>query len=181
MKTAAVSFVAIISLFLGLTSLHGQPRMALMPDESLSRQDIQFFQGINAILLGEQALGKLGIAKASNQAVKDYARMIADDHEITLKELNDLTVGKDIVLPTEPTSYAKTALSRLSQLSGAEFDREYMSFMAGENKRGVDEFQEEVSNGHDARLQLWTTKKIGTMRHHLETARAILGKLNVKK
>src|SRR5690606_9501857 len=53
--------------------------------------------------LFEVQLGKIAVANASDQGVKDFGQMMVDDHGKANEELMALAKQKGIVLPTAPS------------------------------------------------------------------------------
>lgn len=66
---------------------------------------------------------------------------------------------------------------KLSKLSGADFDREYMSLMVKDHTKDVKEFEDASTKAKDADLKAWASKTLPTLREHLQMARDINGKV----
>jgi putative membrane protein len=62
-------------------------------------------------------------------------------------------------------------VSKLSALSGAEFDRKYMEHMVKDHEKDVAAFERESTKGSDADLKAWAAKTLPTLREHLQMAR----------
>ncbi|HKG20643.1 MAG TPA: DUF4142 domain-containing protein, partial [Blastocatellia bacterium] len=67
-------------------------------------------------------------------------------------------------------------VSKLSGLSGAEFDREYMRQMVKDHSDAVELFQKEASRGKDADLKGFAAKTLPALQEHLRMARELAGK-----
>jgi hypothetical protein len=76
--------------------------------------------------VAEVELGKIATQKAQNSRVKEFAAMMVKDHSASLEKLRPLQGG---ISATSPNSKHQETAERLSKLSGAEFDREYMNVM----------------------------------------------------
>jgi predicted outer membrane protein len=92
----------------------------------------------------EVELGRLAESKAENQRVKEFGEMMVRDHTEALKKLQEASGGtireSDIQLSKEHQQLR----DRLSKLSGASFDREYMNAMVLNHQRDVRAFQAEA-------------------------------------
>ena len=69
---------------------------------------------------------------------------------------------------------------RLSRLSGAEFDREYMKEMVKGHNKNVSEFEKASQKSQDADLKAWAAKSLPTLREHQQMARDVSSKVGGK-
>lgn len=67
-------------------------------------------------------------------------------------------------------------VAKLSSLSGAEFDREYMRQMVKDHSDAVELFQKEASRGKDTDLKGFAAKTLPAIQEHLRMARELAGK-----
>ena len=83
----------------------------------------------------EIELGKLAEGKAQNPRVKEFADMMVKDHTEGLDKVR----AADSSVPTNMKMNAKHQMTydRLSKLSGAEFDREYIKAMTIDHQEDV--------------------------------------------
>ena len=72
--------------------------------------------------------------------------------------------------PTGPDSKHQKDLDRLGKLSGAEFDKAYMSHMVDDHKKDVSAFKKESTGGKDADLKGFASKTLPTLQEHLQLA-----------
>ena len=93
--------------------------------------------------LAEIELGKLAQQKAQNPEVKQFAQMMVTGHTKALNELKGLA-GRSANLPTSLDEKHQEIQQRLSGLSGAEFDREYMNVMVQAHEDTEDMLEDRV-------------------------------------
>jgi putative membrane protein len=132
---------------------------------SLSDTDANFAQKAATSELAEQ--------KASSPEVKQFARQMEKDHTAANQELMQIAKGKGIAPPTEPDSAHKAAEQKMAQLSGAQFDQQYMQGQLADHKETVALFQKEASSGQDPQLKGFAQKYLPILQHHLEMAESI--------
>lgn len=120
----------------------------------------------------EVQLGNLAIQKASSQSVKDFARMMVDDHSKANDELKDLATTDNITIPSSVSEDHQDDITKLSKLSGTEFDKEYMDLMVKDHQKDVDKFEDASKNVSDPALKSWIDKTLPTLRHHLDMAKS---------
>ena len=74
----------------------------------------------------------------------------------------------------------RALITKLSALSGAEFDREYMRQMVKDHSDAVEMFQREASRGNDAEVKAWAAKTLPALQEHLRMAREVSAKVDGK-
>ena len=77
--------------------------------------------------VAEVELGSLAQQKAQNQQVKDFAARMVQDHSKANEELKSIASAKGVAVPSEMDKSALKEKEKLEKLTGAKFDREYMS------------------------------------------------------
>jgi len=93
----------------------------------------------------EIELGRLAQNKSQNPQVKQYAEMMIQDHTQALDKLRSAagTSQGQVQL----NSKDQQLHDRLSKLSGAQFDTQYMNAMVKDHKEAVQLFQRESTGG----------------------------------
>src|SRR5688572_23716283 len=79
--------------------------------------------------MAEVEMGRLASQKAQNPEVKKFAQMMVAEHTRANNELKAIAAKQKITLPTEIGPRHRSTMDALNQLSGAEFDREYVQAM----------------------------------------------------
>ena len=130
--------------------------------------------------LGEIELGKLAAAKAQNADVKAFGQKMVEDHSKVIEDLKALMIQKKVLLPSDvmPTHIELT--DKLSKLSGADFDREYVKAMVANHEKDVTAFNSVANGATDADVKAFATKTLPTLKMHLEMIKGMADKMNVK-
>src|SRR5205085_2385123 len=71
-------------------------------------------------------------------------------------------------------------MDKLSKLSGAEFDRAYMSMMVKDHKKDVKEFQDEANKGQDTDVKGFASTTLPTLQEHLRMAEDVNSRTSAK-
>ncbi len=71
----------------------------------------------------------------------------------------------------------RNAAEHLSTLSGAAFDKAYMSHMVEDHEKDVKEFDKASTSAEDSDLRSWAAKTLPTLQEHLRIAKEIARKL----
>ena len=120
--------------------------------------------------IAEVKLGTLATQKASSADVKAFGQQMVDDHGKANAELKQLASSKGVTIPSDTDAHHQATYDRLSKLSGAEFDREYMKDMVSDHRKDVSEFRQESQSGSDPDVKAWAAKTLPTLEHHLQMA-----------
>jgi putative membrane protein len=115
---------------------------------------------------------KLAQQKASAAPVKTFAGQMVTDHTKTSTELKGLVSGGKVKaeVPAGMDSSHQSKLDKLKGLSGADFDKQYVSDQQGAHKDAVDLFERYAKGGDNAELKNWAGKTVPALKHHKEMA-----------
>ncbi len=127
--------------------------------------------------MAEVELGKLAVGKAQNPEVKRFAQQMIADHTRANNELKTLAGKKSVTLPTDVGAEHKATMDKLSKLSGAEFDKEYVRAMVEDHEKDVKEFQTQSATSTDTDVKAFAAKTLPTLQSHLTMIKGIQGKM----
>jgi len=123
--------------------------------------------------MAEVDLGKMATEKAMRDEVKKFGQQMVDDHTKAGEELKTIATQKNVTWPTETDRDHKALMTKLSKLSGAEFDRAYMQAMVDGHKKVAADVRKESTSGSDPDVKAWATKALPTIEMHLKEAESI--------
>jgi len=144
------------------------PASATTGDSSFLSQALEINQA-------EVEIGRLASSKATDKRVKSFADMMVKDHSGGLKKLQALPGGKNTVKLSSNHEMLKT---RLSGLSGKEFDREYIDAMASGHREAVGLFEKQAGeatapSSADSKVNTVARELLPTIKKHLTEAESI--------
>jgi predicted outer membrane protein len=96
---------------------------------------------------------------------------LENDHNTLLRELqtlaNNSSTGNDS-LPTSENEMARHHQDMMKNLTGQEFDRQWLQHMHMMHEQKVQMFEQAESNNsvQDAQLRIWMNKTLPTLRKH---------------
>jgi putative membrane protein len=125
----------------------------------------------------EVELGRMAAQKGTSNDVKQFGQRMVDDHSRANSELQSLASQKNVTLPTALDQRHQDDVDRLSKMSGAAFDREYMSMMVKDHTEDVAEFERAAASGEDADVRSWASRTVPTLRQHLQMAQETAGRV----
>jgi putative membrane protein len=131
--------------------------------------------------MAEITLGQLAQQRASNPQVREFGDMMVRDHQKTGDELKQISSRHNLQLDTTLDDDHNDLRERLSKLSGAEFDREYINAMVEEHQEAVDDVREKAENADNVELKQWAAQTLPTLQSHLEQARQLKNTLDQRQ
>ncbi len=149
-------------------------------DAVVTGGDLAFINDAAPGGMAEVELGKMALQKSTNADVKAFAQKMVDDHTKAGDELKQLAAQKKVTLSTELLPAHKQLMDKLSKLSGADFDKEYVKAMLEAHNKDVTAFESVSKTAGDADVKAFATKTLPTLKMHLKMIEDIAGKMNVK-
>ncbi|HEV2762551.1 MAG TPA: DUF4142 domain-containing protein [Pyrinomonadaceae bacterium] len=129
----------------------------------------------------EVELGRLASQRASSDDVRRFGGRMLEDHSKAGDELRQLAASKGVALPGALGEKERAQVARLSALSGAAFDREYVKLMLKEHKKAVPLFQKQAASGRDADVRAFASRMVPALQTHLSMIQDISDGMNKKK
>ena len=130
--------------------------------------------------MAEVELGKLAASKAQNAEVKAFGQKMVEDHSKASEELKQLAAQKKVMLPPDVLPKHKEIMDKLSKLSGADFDKEYVAAMVEAHEKDVAAFESVSKTAADADVKAFAAKTLPTLKMHLEMIKGMADKMGVK-
>jgi len=144
-----------------------------MGSSSLSPADKKFVREAAQGGMAEVELGKLAVQNASSDDVKKFGQRMIDDHSKANDKLKEVASKEGITLPNSLAATDQAIKTRLSKLSGDQFDKAYMKDMVRDHKKDVAAFQNESSTGSDPAVKHFASETLPTIQDHLKEAETI--------
>lgn len=143
----------------------------LLAENPVPASDQGFVKKAARAGLAEIQFSQLALTKTSNQKVKDFAMKMVDDHTKEADELRSVAGKKDIAFPTDLTPDDSALMTRLTGLSGGEFDKAYLSAIVKAHEADLTAFQKESNSTSDADLKGFASTTLPNLREHLRMAK----------
>lgn len=155
----------LLSLFLTV------PLAANAQAGNVSEQDTRFLQAAASSGLFEMEAGQLAIQIATQERIKEFARMMLVEHEIIDGDLKSLAMMRAIELPINLEGEPLDTLNALQQDSGAAFDKRYVEQVAVDaHTNAVALFADAAEKSDDDEIKAFAGKALKTLQQHLQHA-----------
>ena len=125
----------------------------------------------------EVELVKMAQNKAKSPQVKDFGKMMADDHSKANSDLKDIASKKNIGVPGSLTDDQKKDVDKLTKKTGADFDKAYVDVMVDDHKKDVADFKKASGNLNDDGLKNFAANTLPTLQKHLDAMQNIKSKM----
>jgi putative membrane protein len=101
----------------------------------------------------EIALSQSAAQKATNPAVKAFAEKMVTEHTKMTESMKPFVDSWGLTPPSGPDADHQKELDKLNGLSGADFDKEYMSQMVTDHSKALSAFTTEAKDTKDVKFR----------------------------
>jgi putative membrane protein len=136
-------------------------------------QDRTFLMEAAAGGMAEVELGRVATQKASRSEVKEFGQMMVDDHGKANDRLMKIAQDKGLAAPHALTPEHEALKDRLSKLSGAAFDREYIREMVKDHQKDVASFRKHATGASDPEVKQFASSTLPVLEKHLDRAKEL--------
>jgi putative membrane protein len=126
----------------------------------------------------EVEAGRLAVDKSARDSVKDFARLMVQDHSKANQQLASLARQHRIVdLPEQPDARHQQQLQQLSQLPATQFDGPYLQGQLQAHQDTIRLFETASrATGQDMQdFKDYASQTLPTLRDHLQRVQALVG------
>src|SRR5215203_1268923 len=126
----------------------------------------------------ELSLGRMAQQKAMNTQVKQFAQRMVTDHQSMQNEWRAVASQGGVTIAGTVNPTYQQQVTRLNQLTGAEFDRVFMSAMVQNHQAAVNACQARGMNSRSTEVRALVTKGLPRIQEHLRVARQVSAKVS---
>lgn len=155
------------------------PATAAQAAAQPSTQDTQFLQALHQVNLAEIVLGNLAQQKGQNQQVKDLGKQFVTDHTQLDQTVQSTAQQLNVELPKEPTADQKQVIDQLNNLSGADFDKAWVTAELNSHVQSVQAAQTEISQGSEQSVVQLAQDALPVLQAHIDALTALAQTLGI--
>ena len=148
----------------------------VVPDYSM--QPEVFVQSVAASDLLQIKIGTMAMEQASEQTVKDFGHRMVTNHTAIQVLIRKMAVAQEITLPTDVVGADEETVTSLQALSGVDFDRAYMAFMADRNPEILAMYRWQYDNCTDPTVKPFAVQTMPIIGTHARLAEALNAEVN---
>jgi putative membrane protein len=154
-----------------LVSLSATAALAETRTTKASRADETFLKQAMEGDLAEVNMGKLAQEKTQSDGVKNFGRMLEQDHGEHSQKVQSKAQVLDVTVPQEPNATQKATYDRLSKLSGDKFDDQFVKAMVSDHKKDIGKYEKEAKS--KSTLADFAKETLPTLERHLQNAETL--------
>ena len=128
----------------------------------------------------EMEMGSIAKSNAGSKDVKDYARMLEQDHQKADKQVIAIAKKEQIELTLPKTGGEQKTesqqLDELRHLKGPAFDQKFLQTMVDDHTKAIDEVQKQMNDVNIPQLKSMMQGMLPELKHHRDMAQALLQK-----
>lgn len=171
-------FVAVCCLSLFsipcLAAQHHHAKNAEKNAAAATMSDQQFVDFAAQTDMVEANLGQLAQDVAAAQNVKDYGKMVADDHTADYHQLEDAAKQAGLTVPTAiDAEHNKMLIGPMHQLKGKDFDHKYIDAMIKGHTEAVAIYKKEAMDAQNEAIKNYADMAVPVLEKHLDAAKDI--------
>lgn len=149
--------------------------------KKLSRQDRNFIEEAAIGGMAEVQMGQLAAQNAQNQAVRDFANMMVNDHTTGNQRLLDLASSLGVKPPKDLDFTHRRMDKKLRNAEKKEFDEVYVETQIKAHKKMVELMEEQTKDGENAELKQLASEMLPKVREHLMMAQRLEDQVKKKQ
>jgi putative membrane protein len=130
--------------------------------------DKDFVNDLAVAGMAEVELGRMASEKGANPEVKKFGQTMVDDHTAAGDKLKAIATQHNIDWPASLDDKHRDLRDKLAKLTGAEFDREYMSAMVAGHQTVVDKLESRIDKTTLAKWKTETTDEVAGKKAKVE-------------
>ena len=143
-----------------------------------NRVDAKFAVDVADGGMAEVELGKLAQQKSANPQIKEFAAMMVSDHSAANDQMNAIAKTKGITLPKVMGDYQQKLTKEISDKSGKDFDRAYVTAMIKDHKETIKTFEVALNELRDTTLRTFASTNLPILKKHLSAIQKIDADIN---
>jgi putative membrane protein len=135
----------------------------------------EFLQEANQANQTEIAMANIAENKSQNTQVKELAKMVIDDHQKNLAQVQALAQSHNVTLDPNLTFMNKHAVESLQKDSekngGADFDKDFTKVMLKDHVKCIKRFERVAEHATDSSIKTYAQTTLPALQMHLQHAK----------
>jgi putative membrane protein len=121
----------------------------------------------------EIEMAQLAGQRSDNAEIKEIAKLLENEHNQLLKDLQTLAGKKAITIPTEKDDADRRSIDALNEKSDIrDFNKTWCKEMVDAHEKSIEKFEERLQKTEDPDVKALVNKALPHLRTHLEKVKA---------
>ncbi len=139
----------------------------------LEAGDQQFMAQAGSGGLTRMELGQLAEKNGGNLRIKNFGKMMIKDQIKANKVLLRIAKSNNVNLPASPDAQEQAVINSLSQKTGKDFDKAYISSVITGHNNDIKTFEFASKNCSDPDIKAFARKSLPVLKNHLDAIETI--------
>jgi len=126
-------------------------------------------RGDNAEIKAGQAAQSMG----SSQGVKDFGKMLVDDHTKARDQASQVAMAMNVPVPSDTPPEADKDLKMAMGMSGAGFDKDFIAMEVKDHQKDIAKFEAEAKSSDPSQVTDLAKQTVPVLKKHLQTAQSL--------
>ncbi|MCH5688735.1 DUF4142 domain-containing protein [Niabella sp. W65] len=135
---------------------------------TLSEQETKFAIDAANGSMAEIQLGEMARSKSNTPEVKEFGRMMIEDHSKANEALKIIATDKNIQLPAKASEDKQQVAIQLSSKNGNDFDKAYIAQMVKDHEASIELFETGQKTVKDTALKAFIDNTLPVLRKHMQ-------------
>lgn len=131
--------------------------------------------------LGEISLCQMAQQKSTNAGVKSFCTRAISDHKNMAAQAKQVAQQLGVSVTQQPSDESQTEKQKLSKLSGAQFDSEFLQGQVKDHKKDISKAQSVQNEAQNVRVKSLIAQSLPVLQTHLKLATTTLEQLQSTK
>jgi putative membrane protein len=130
--------------------------------------------------VAEIKLGQLAQQKGQSEGVREFGKMLEEDHSKAGKKTAELAKDLDVIPPAQPSAEQMQKYDALARLSGAEFDGEFAAEMVKGHQEEIAKYEKQAQSANNPKVAKLAEDTLPTLKQHLAVAQGLQSGADVR-
>ncbi len=145
---------------------------------ALTEDERMFLDEMAQNNLAEVSLARLAQQKATDPEVKTFAAKMVKDHQKVVDDIKGLGSKIGYTVPNIMSEDSRRLERNLTNLSGAEFDRRFISELANEHENMIEELEDMQKDAQNVDIKNWIGRALPQFKQHLSQVERLEDKVS---
>jgi putative membrane protein len=124
--------------------------------------------------VAEVKMGELAQQRGTTEAVREFGKMLVEDHSSAMKKTAELAKDLNVIPPAQPSAEQTQKHDALARLNGAEFDRQFAAEMVKGHQEEIAKYEKQAASG-DSKVAKLAEDLLPVLEEHLMAAQRLQG------
>ncbi len=122
--------------------------------------------------VAEVKMGELAQQRGTTEAVREFGKMLVEDHSSAMKKTAELAKDLNVIPPAQPSAEQTQKHDALARLNGAEFDRQFAAEMVKGHQEEIAKYEKQAASG-DSKVAKLAEDLLPVLEEHLMAAQRL--------